>query len=146
MQRIRLVCSPPSSPSLLPRWHASELPYYVWLQAAWALGNIAGDCEAFRDQVLACGALLPLIRYDVRTFSSANDSCPWDVSSIISKESRDDIIRNANWAMSNLCRGKSPRVDFESIAPALTVMHRLLYSEDEQLLIGRLLRSPCCIG
>eukprot|EP00045_Choanoeca_perplexa_P006876 m.59937 g.59937 ORF g.59937 m.59937 type:complete len:524 (+) comp13830_c0_seq1:147-1718(+) len=85
-------------------------------QAAWALGNIAGDCEAFRDQVLAAGALMPLIK-------------------IISKESRDDIIRNANWTLSNLCRGKKPKVDFESIAPALTVMHRMLYSEDEQLLI-----------
>eukprot|EP00730_Choanoeca_flexa_P011726 TRINITY_DN2774_c0_g1_i2.p1 TRINITY_DN2774_c0_g1~~TRINITY_DN2774_c0_g1_i2.p1 ORF type:complete len:527 (+),score=97.21 TRINITY_DN2774_c0_g1_i2:138-1718(+) len=85
-------------------------------QACWALGNIAGDCETFRDLMLDAGALQPLI-------------------AIITKESRDDLIRNANWALSNLCRGKKPRVEFAKVEPALTVLHRLLYSEDEQLLI-----------
>ena len=56
-------------------------------QAAWALGNVAGDCSQFRDMVLQAGALEPLI---------LNVNEPANMS----------LLNNVVWCISNLCRGK----------------------------------------
>lgn len=57
-------------------------------QAVWALGNIAGDSPKCRDHVLDSGILIPLLQ-------------------LLNKASRLTMTRNAVWALSNLCRGKS---------------------------------------
>ena len=37
-------------------------PPLAHVQAVWALGNIAGDSPEFRDEVIAAGAIVPLVR------------------------------------------------------------------------------------
>jgi len=83
-------------------------------QAVWALGNIAGDSAPFRDCVLKAGALIPLLRV-----------CAADggVGPTIS------LLRNATWAISNLCRGK-PQPDFNVVRHALPCLNYLLSSTD----------------
>lgn len=82
-------------------------------QAAWALGNVAGDSVQCRDMVLALGALPALLQ----------------VSQSFSESSRLSTIRNATWTLSNLCRGK-PAPAFETVSPALPLLARLLFSQD----------------
>ncbi len=82
-------------------------------QAAWALGNVAGDSVQCRDLVLAAGALPALLQ----------------VSQTFSDQSRLTTIRNVTWTLSNLCRGK-PAPDFEVVRPALPLLARLLFSQD----------------
>uniref|UniRef100_A0A3Q1DH40 Importin subunit alpha n=1 Tax=Amphiprion ocellaris TaxID=80972 RepID=A0A3Q1DH40_AMPOC len=80
-------------------------------QAVWALGNIAGDNAECRDYVLNCG-ILPLL----------------------AKSNRLTTTRNAVWALSNLCRGKNPPPDFTKVSPCLSVLSRLLFSSDPDVL------------
>ena len=102
-------------------------------QAVWALGNIAGDSPACRDYVLQEGALRPLL-------------------TLLSENHKLSMLRNATWTLSNFCRGKSPQPDWElvseicfsscliliilsQISPALTVLTKLIYSLDDEILI-----------
>ncbi|MEE6484145.1 hypothetical protein FKM82_013767 [Ascaphus truei] len=84
-------------------------------QAVWALGNIAGDSSVCRDYVLNCDILPPLL-------------------TLLTKSTRLTMTRNAVWALSNLCRGKSPPPDFEKVSQCLPVLSRLLFSSDSDLL------------
>ncbi|OMJ18709.1 Importin subunit alpha-1 [Smittium culicis] len=84
-------------------------------QAVWALGNIAGDSPGCRDYVLSEGALMPLIH-------------------LLNENHKLSMLRNATWTLSNFCRGKNPQPNWESIAPALPVLSKLLYSVDEEIL------------
>uniref|UniRef100_A0A8B9KWN0 Importin subunit alpha n=1 Tax=Astyanax mexicanus TaxID=7994 RepID=A0A8B9KWN0_ASTMX len=84
-------------------------------QAVWALGNIAGDSAVCRDFVLNCNILPPLLM-------------------LLTKSTRLTMTRNAVWALSNLCRGKSPPPEFEKVSPCLPVLSRLLFSSDSDLL------------
>ncbi|XP_041462692.1 importin subunit alpha-7-like [Lytechinus variegatus] len=84
-------------------------------QAVWALGNIAGDSAECRDRVLNCGILIHLL-------------------AVLSKSNRLSMTRNAVWALSNLCRGKSPPPDFKQVSPCLPVLSRLLFSSDQDVL------------
>ncbi|CAH1114394.1 unnamed protein product [Psylliodes chrysocephalus] len=84
-------------------------------QAVWALGNIAGDSPECRDHVLDSGILVPLLQ-------------------ILSKPTRLSMIRNAVWALSNLCRGKNPPPDFSKVAPCLPILSRLLFHTDADVL------------
>ncbi|XP_063312195.1 importin subunit alpha-7 [Pelobates fuscus] len=84
-------------------------------QAVWALGNIAGDSAVCRDYVLSCDILPPLL-------------------SLLTKSSRLTMTRNAVWALSNLCRGKSPPPDFDKVSMCLPVLSRLLFNSDSDLL------------
>lgn len=68
-----------------------------YLQAVWALGNIAGDAPRCRDLVLREGALWPLLEQ-------------------LKESSKISMLRNATWTLSNFCRGK-PQPDFELVRP-----------------------------
>jgi importin subunit alpha-6/7 len=83
-------------------------------QAVWALGNIAGDSPRCRDVVLKAGVLEPLL------------DC-------LRKTERLTMLRNATWALSNLCRGK-PAPSFEALRPAVKVLARLVFSTDDEVL------------
>lgn len=54
--------------------------------AAWVLGNIAADCEEFRQKLIANGAVVPLVK------QLANVGEP-------------ELAKNCAWALSNLARG-----------------------------------------
>eukprot|EP00252_Welwitschia_mirabilis_P027722 TRINITY_DN9595_c0_g1_i1.p1 TRINITY_DN9595_c0_g1~~TRINITY_DN9595_c0_g1_i1.p1 ORF type:complete len:550 (-),score=123.98 TRINITY_DN9595_c0_g1_i1:368-2017(-) len=64
-------------------------------QCAWALGNVAGEGEEFRDILLAQGALLPLARLMLSNKSST--------------------AKTAAWALSNLIKGPNPKAAIELI-------------------------------
>lgn len=83
-------------------------------QCVWCLGNIAGDSYECRDLVLKCGAIEPLV-------------------ALIRPEAKVSMIRNATWAVSNLCRGK-PQPDFRFLAPAVPKLAQLLHSTDDEVL------------
>ncbi|TKC42120.1 hypothetical protein EI555_015966, partial [Monodon monoceros] len=85
------------------------------LQAVWALGNIAGDSTMCRDYVLDCNILPPLLQ-------------------LFSKQNRLTMTRNAVWALSNLCRGKSPPPEFAKVSPCLNVLSWLLFVSDTDVL------------
>ncbi|KAK8209864.1 armadillo-type protein [Phyllosticta capitalensis] len=85
-------------------------------QAVWALGNIAGDSPACRDFVLGAGALRPLLN-------------------LLGDSRKLSMLRNATWTLSNFCRGKTPQPDWQTIAPALPVLAKLIYSLDDEVLI-----------
>ncbi|KAK7886631.1 hypothetical protein WMY93_026252 [Mugilogobius chulae] len=84
-------------------------------QAVWALGNIAGDNAECRDYVLDCG-ILPSLQQ------------------LLDKSTRLTTTRNAVWALSNLCRGKNPPPDFNKVSPCLSILSRLLFSSDPDVL------------
>lgn len=84
-------------------------------QAIWALGNIAGDSTDLRNFVLCQGILPPLL-------------------TILTNAHRLSMTRNAVWALSNLCRGKNPPVDFAQVSPALDVLAKLLFHADGDIL------------
>lgn len=75
-------------------------------QAAWCLGNIAGDHTDFRDYLLQHGALEPLLM-NIREPGSQS------------------LLSNVTWTVSNLCRGK-PVPALELVAPAIPVLADLL--------------------
>jgi len=83
-------------------------------QAVWAIGNIAGDSAECRDHVLSLGGMVGLLGV-----------CDGEVPI--------SLLRNATWAISNLCRGK-PQPDFHKVAPAIPTLARLLLAEDEEVL------------
>ncbi|KAJ5295588.1 hypothetical protein PENANT_c001G05152 [Penicillium antarcticum] len=85
-------------------------------QAVWALGNIAGDSPHCRDFVLGAGALRPLLN-------------------LINDGRKLSMLRNATWTLSNFCRGKTPQPDWNTIAPALPVLAKLIYMLDDEVLI-----------
>lgn len=84
--------------------------------SVWALGNIAGDSPKYRDYCLNEGALPPLL-------------------ALLNENHKLSMLRNATWTLSNFCRGKAPQPDWSLISPALTVLTKLIYSLDDEVLI-----------
>lgn len=83
-------------------------------QAVWAIGNIAGDGATTRDLVLSCNVLPDLLN-------------------LIKPHTSLSMLRNAVWAISNLCRNKNPSPDFELLKPALPFLARLLNHTDYEV-------------
>lgn len=79
-------------------------------QAAWCLGNIAGDKQEFRDLLLFNGIVEPLL---------LNMKQPASIS----------LLNNVTWTLSNLCRGK-PAPDMLYLAPAINPLVDLLHNTD----------------
>lgn len=88
-------------------------------QCIWALGNIAGDCPNMRDMVLANNIMYPLLT----NINSELDSTFPKIS----------IIRNATWALSNLCRGR-PVPNWNEVVVALPTLSRLITVDDQDTL------------
>ncbi|ORX60261.1 ARM repeat-containing protein [Hesseltinella vesiculosa] len=85
-------------------------------QAVWALGNIAGDSVACRDYVLQQNIVEPLL-------------------TILGEQHKITMVRNSTWTLSNLCRGASSPMQWQYVAPVLPVLAKLIYSQDEEVLI-----------
>lgn len=88
-------------------------------QCIWALGNIAGDCPQMRDMVLSHNIMYPLLT----NINSELDSTFPKVS----------IVRNATWALSNLCRGR-PVPNWNEVVVALPILARLINVDDQDTL------------
>ena len=83
-------------------------------QAVWALGNIAGDSPACRNQVLQSNALGALLQQ-------------------LQPNTKVSMQRNATWTLSNFCRGK-PQPPFELVKPALPTLAQLIFQQDDEVL------------
>lgn len=84
-------------------------------QAAWALGNIAGDGSELRDNVLSNGVLKPLLAL------------------VDLPNATDTFIQNTTWTLSNLCRNKNPPTDLKHVHEILPTLVRLLSHKDRQV-------------
>ena len=65
--------------------------------------------------MLQAGALTPIINLVAQTDSI-------------------ELVRNATWTISNLCRGRPPPA-LEMVYPCLQVLQRLVYSHDNDVII-----------
>mmetsp|Transcript_4067 Transcript_4067/g.13063 ORF Transcript_4067/g.13063 Transcript_4067/m.13063 type:complete len:454 (+) Transcript_4067:1-1362(+) len=83
-------------------------------QSVWLLGNIAGDSVDARDMLLGAGMMEPLLAQ-------------------LSSHPRTTLLRNATWALSNLCRGK-PQPSLDYVGPALGPLAALVYVDDVEVL------------
>jgi len=81
-------------------------------QAIWALGSIADGSNTYRDLVLHAGAMEALL-------------CQWQMNS------SPLALRNATWALSNLCRGE-PKPDFGILQASLPLLEHLILSSSDQ--------------
>ncbi|XP_020890243.1 importin subunit alpha-1-like [Arabidopsis lyrata subsp. lyrata] len=88
---------------------------YLQFQATWALGNVASASTQSRDDVLRCGALIPLL-------------AQLHVNNHIM------MLRFAAWTLSTFCFGQ-PRPPFhQEMKPALAVLGQVLRFNDKEVL------------
>lgn len=85
-------------------------------QVIWGIGNIAGDSPLTRDSVLASGAL--------ERIAVVLDQAPPGTS----------FMRNASWALSNLCRGR-PQPDYRLVKRAIPTLIKVLVENDKEDII-----------
>ncbi|XP_007904319.1 importin subunit alpha-5 isoform X2 [Callorhinchus milii] len=91
-----------------PHVHISE-------QAVWALGNIAGDGPLFRDAVINCNAVQPLL-------------------ALVQPSTPVGFLSNITWTLSNLCRNKNPHPSLQAVQQMLPTLIQLLYNDDADIL------------
>lgn len=85
-------------------------------QVIWGIGNIAGDSSMTRDSVLHSGALDKI--------AQVLDQAPPGTS----------FMRNASWALSNLCRGR-PQPDYNLVRRAIPTLIKVLVENDKEDII-----------
>lgn len=107
----------------------------VVTQAIWFVGNIAGDSYQMRDFVLSHGAL-PII-LEIITGVAESKCLSGNYRIINFKLANVSLMRNAVWTLSNLTRGK-PQPSFETVAPCIPTLAKLIYSTDEEVLTDSL--------
>lgn len=90
-------------------------------QCAWCLGNIAGDGAKLRDRCLNAGVIDPLLR-------------------LFQKEDLNESeMRNATWALGNLCRNKDPNpTALKYVVQLLPIINELLLCKDDQIVTDAL--------
>eukprot|EP01084_Bolivina_argentea_P051540 94822_1 len=119
----------------------NAIPYLIQLlasenisikeQSIWALGNVCGDSPECRNLVLSNNILLqliPLIQSICNEITANN--------SPISQEKL-TLLRNATWAVSNLCRGK-PGPNVQYIISIIPILNTLLTTTDDEVLMDTL--------
>ena len=84
-------------------------------QSVWALGNIAGDSARCRDYILGLEVVSPLMGI------------------VAQPGTKISMVRNAIWAVSNLCRGK-PVPDMEKVGVLMPMLVSLLNHHDDEVL------------
>ncbi|KAK8738816.1 hypothetical protein OTU49_003690, partial [Cherax quadricarinatus] len=82
-------------------------------QAAWALGNIAGDGQKYRNLLLREGILMPLL-------DTLRDVLRIPVS----------LVRVSTWVLSNLLRYKEYKMTPEERTVCVTIINSLLTFPD----------------
>lgn len=83
-------------------------------QVIWCLGNISGDCVDNRDFCIRSGAIQSLIQVSETYLNT-----------------KEKVIRQAAWTLSNLMRGK-PKPDFELVKTAFPTLVSFMSSKDSQ--------------
>jgi importin subunit alpha-6/7 len=81
-------------------------------QAAWCLGNVAGDCTQYRNMLLDNENALKNILLNLKE--------PANIS----------LLRNVTWCLSNFCRGK-PQPDLNKVQPAIGVLLHLIQNSND---------------
>jgi Armadillo/beta-catenin-like repeat len=106
---IYVCVSPPPFPPISPplRRLLSSSTCFPFLPAH------CSDSPSLRDQCLSQGAL---------------DK----ICSVIESEPKTTVLRNATWALSNLCRGK-PQPAFSTVSVALPTLERLIRCKDVEV-------------
>jgi len=85
-------------------------------QVIWGIGNIAGDSPLTRDRVLQSGAL-------DRIAQVLDQATPGT-----------SFMRNASWALSNLCRGR-PQPEYALVRRAIPTLIKVLVENDKEDII-----------
>lgn len=88
-------------------------------QSIWALANIAGDSEPFRDIILETGALSKIVDLIIKYLSPGNNM---------------KLLRNLVWLISNLNRGRSPPPTMENMQKSFFVIEKALQINDQDLI------------
>ena len=79
-------------------------------QSVWALGNIAGDCDEYREKILQSNGFSLIIAFAQSNLDKIG------------------VVKNCMWCLSNLCRNqqKLPGL-FQYIQPHLRFLQQMLY-------------------
>ena len=87
-------------------------------QAVWCLGNIAGDCEEFRDKLLNLN-ILPRVVDKIHYYGLA----PQNIK----------ITANLTWFLGNLNRGRNPPPTYENMLISSNIFEQMCISTDPEI-------------
>lgn len=87
----------PAAPALIAHL-SGQAGCQLARECAWTIGNLAGDCQEFRDTLVANGALQPLARLTIAPVVSSSGSTGGSTKA-------SDVAATGAWALSNLIRG-----------------------------------------